>query len=253
MPCMVCGNVKTCRAHILPAARGKDIIKKSGRKTLSLLAPSRMDNSIQSGLFDDNILCSDCDGKLGVFDDHAIEISRLLGTGNEIIDDKANRFIVAYHSEVQHELLALFGAAVVWRTSVSQYRELSEFTLGNNETWMRDIIFRQSNQIPTVLVARLVGGTALTHEAAATAMSYPVGIKIRGISLARFIVGGLMFLVQTTRATDASLRADAVTTFGKSAGPTCLNGLLMPFEKLGDLPQIEKSKYIQHVLAHRDS
>jgi hypothetical protein len=44
-----------------------------------------MDNSIQSGLFDDNILCSDCDGKLGVFDDHAIEISRLLGTGNEVI------------------------------------------------------------------------------------------------------------------------------------------------------------------------
>ena len=62
-----------------------------------------------------------------------------------------------------------------------------------------------------------------------------------------------MFLVQTTRAADASLRADAVTTSGLRAGSTCLTGSLYPFEKLEDLPQVEKSKYIQHVLAGRNT
>jgi hypothetical protein len=84
-----------------------------------------------------------------------------------------------------------------------------------------------------------------------TALSYPVGIKIRGIRLARFVFGGLMFLVQTTRAADASLCAEAVTSVGKSAGPTRLTGVLAPFEKLADLRQVEKSQYIQHVLARR--
>jgi hypothetical protein len=101
--------VKTCRAHIQPAALGKDIIKEAGRKTLSLAVPDRMDNSIQSGLFDDNILCGSYDGKLGVFDDHAIEISRLLGTAHEVIDRKENYFTVTRGNGVNHEQLALRG------------------------------------------------------------------------------------------------------------------------------------------------
>jgi len=75
MPCLECGNPKTCRAHIIPAALGKDIIRQEpGLKALSLLEPNRINNYIQSGLFDDDILCSYCDGRLNVFDDHAIEI-----------------------------------------------------------------------------------------------------------------------------------------------------------------------------------
>jgi hypothetical protein len=251
MACVVCGNANTCRAHIIPAALGKDIIKQAGRKTLSLAVLNRMDNYVQSGLFDDNILCSDCDGKLSVFDNHAVDILRLLGTAHEVIDRKANRFTVTRSNGMNHEHLALFGAAVVWRASISSYRELSQFTLGNNAAWFRDMLFYQSTEVPTVLIARLVGASALTHEAAMTAQLYPQRIKIRGISLARFNTRGLMFLVQTTRAADASLRADAVTTFGKSAGSTCLTGVLMPFEKHGDLPQLAKSKYIQSVLARR--
>lgn len=251
MPCLFCGNTTTCRAHIQPAALGKDITKRSRRQTPSLLAPNQHRVQV-GGLFDDNILCSDCDGKLGRFDDHAIVISRLLGTEHEIIDHKSNRFTITYSDEVNHHQLALFGAAVVWRASVSRVcRDLSGFTLGNNEAWIRDMIFGQSAEIPTALIARIVGGNTITHEAAMTMLSYPVKIKIRGVSLARFYVRGLMFLVQTTRNADASLRADAVTTIGGSAGLNCLTGSLMPFEKLGDLPQVEKSEYVQYVLSKR--
>src|SRR5438309_22941 len=172
MPCLECGNPKTCRAHIIPAALGKDIIRQEpGLKALSLLVPNRIDNYIQSGLFHDNILCSDCDGRLNVFDDHAIEIIRLLGTAHETISSRANSFTVTRISGINHEQLALFAAAVVWRTSVSKYqsikvskyqsRELSEFTLGNDEAWFREMIFRRSTDIPTVLAARLVDRGAI--------------------------------------------------------------------------------------------
>jgi hypothetical protein len=252
MPCLECGNPKTCRAHILPAALGKDIIKQeSGLKALSLLVPNRIDNTIQSSLFDENILCSDCDGRLNLFDDHAIEIIRLLGTAHEAITSQANSFTVTRISGINHEQLALFAAAVVWRTSVSKYRELSEFTLGNNEAWFRDMIFRRSTDIPTVLAARLVDRSAIPDETAAGALQYPVRVRLRGVSAARFVVRGLIFLVQTTRAVNPTLHAGAITTFGRSAGPTCLTGLLFPFDQVADSANIWKSKYMQHLLARR--
>jgi len=252
MPCLNCGSAVTCEAHIIPKKGAREIIKRSTRKTLSLLAPNRVHNFMQSGFVDNEILCSRCDGVLGVYDNHATQILRLLGTEHEVIDRQANRFKITRGKGVNHEHLALFGAAVVWRTSVSKYRELAEFTLGNNEAWMRKIVFRQGNEIPTVLVARLVGRTALTHEAAMTALMYPVRIKMRGIWVARFYFGGLIFFVQTTRAADASLCADAVTTFGRSAGPACLAGVLYRFEELADLRQVRQSKHVQQVLARRD-
>ena len=250
MPCLECGNPKTCRAHILPAALGKDIIKQeSGLKALSLLVPNRIDNTIQSSLFDENILCSDCDGRLNLFDDHAIEIIRLLGTAHEAITSQANSFTVTRISGINHEQLALFAAAVVWRTSVSKYRELSEFTLGNNEAWFREMIFRRSTDIPTVLAARLVDRGAIPDEAAAGALAYPVRGKLRGAWVAHFVAGVLMFLVQTTRAVNPSLQRGAITTFGRSAGPTCLTGVLLPFDQVADSANIWKSKYMQHILA----
>jgi len=54
------------------------------------------------------------------------------------------------------------------------------------------------------------------------------------------------------RAADASLCADAVTTFGRSAGPACLAGVLYRFEELADLRQVRQSKHVQQVLARRD-
>jgi hypothetical protein len=140
MPCLVCGSAVTCRAHILPKQAGREIIKRSQRRTLSLAVPNRMHNFIQSGLFDDQILCSHCDGKLGVYDNHAIQILRLLGTEHETINREASRFTITRSRGVNHLQLALFGAAVAWRTAVSKYSKLSGFTLGNNATWIRDII-----------------------------------------------------------------------------------------------------------------
>jgi hypothetical protein len=140
MPCLNCGSADTCEAHIIPKEAAREIIKRSIRKTLSLAAPNRMHNFLQSGFVDKEILCSRCDGVLGVYDNHATQILRLLGTEHEVIDHQANRFTITRGRGVNHERLALFGAALVWRTSVSKYRELAEFTLGNNEAWMRKIV-----------------------------------------------------------------------------------------------------------------
>jgi hypothetical protein len=113
------------------------------------------------------------------------------------------------------------------------------------------MIFGRCTDIPTVLAARLVDRSAIPDEAAAGALAYPVRGKLRGVWVAHFVAGVLMFLVQTTRAVNPTLRAGAITTFGRSAGPTCLTGVLFPFDQVADSANIWKSKYMQHLLARR--
>lgn len=251
--CLNCGDPNTCDAHIIPAAIGKDMIKSSGNK-LMLLAPDRKGIS-QSGFYDPDILCAACDNFLGVYDGHAIEITRLLGTADEVIDHQAGIFRLTHSKGVDHDKLALFGASVAWRASVSRHcGGLSGFTLGNNEPWFRDMIFRRTREIPTVTIARIVGRNAVTQKAAVDAMMYPVRVRSGNgrTSFARFYSRGLMFLVQTTRREDATWRAGAVTSFGKGSGPACLTGVLMPFDQLGGLQEARDSKYMQEILGGRE-
>jgi hypothetical protein len=173
MPCLNCGNPATCRAHILPSAVGKDIINSAddGRKALSLAVPDRTDDTLQSGIFDKYILCSDCDGELNLYDDHAIEISRLLGTSAEVLT--RNDFTIQRDDGINHEHLALFAAAVLWRASVSTC-ELRQFSLDAAEQErFRAMAFKEIVDVPAVAVLRLVSDNPIAHEAARLAMSYP--------------------------------------------------------------------------------
>jgi hypothetical protein len=145
------------------------------------------------------------------------------------------------HGHSVHQSLALFVAAVVWRASVSKrIHKLSGFTLGPNESRFQEMIFRKISAVPDVVIARIVGGTTIAHDAARAAMSYPVAVRSKSHGwMARFSLRGFMFLVRTSREAEPWMRESAVTVHGQSAGPTRLIGHLMPFEQLGDLPQID--------------
>ncbi len=251
MPCRNCPEPKTCKAHIMPAALGKDVIEASG-KNLTLLAPDRT-GTFQSGLFDPNILCARCDNTLGDYDGHAINIIRLLGTVDEVIDRQAGIFSLSYSKGIDHERLALFGAAVVWRASASAIcRGHNGFSLGNNEEWFRQMIFREIPELPIVSIARIMGRTPQEQKMADTAMLYPVRVRPNGshISMAKFCLNGFMFLVQTTRNKTTIWSPGCVTELGKSAGVNYLTGALMPFERLGGLEDIKKSKHMRKRFPH---
>jgi hypothetical protein len=250
MPCLNCGNPATCRAHILPGAVGKDIINSAddGRKALSLAAPDRIDDTLQSGIFDSDILCSACDGKLGLYDDHAIDISRLVGTRAEVLT--RNDFTIQRHNGVNHEHLALFAAAVLWRASVSSYRELSQFSLDAAEQErFRAMALKEIFDVPTVAVLRLVSDNPIAHKAARLAMSYP-GRFITGDGhwRVKFSIRGLLFLTKIGQRPDAWLEAIAVTTLGKAKGPAYLTGALFSFDGLLEADNVRSTKYVTSIL-----
>ena len=250
MPCLNCGSPATCRAHILPGAVGKDIIISAddGRKALSLAAPDRTDNTLQSGIFDSDILCGACDGKLGLYDDHAIHISRLLGTHAEVLT--RNDFTIQRDKGVNHQHLALFAAAVLWRASVSTYRELWQFSLeAPEQERFRAMAFQEIVDVPTVAILRLVSENPIAHKAARLAMSYPGRfITDDGHWRAKFSIRGLLFLIKIGQRPDAWLEAIAVTTLGKAKGPACLTGPLFSFDGMLEADNVRSTKYVTSIL-----
>jgi hypothetical protein len=250
MPCLNCGNPATCRAHILPGAVGKDIIISADdhRKALSLAAPDRTDDTLQSGIFDTDILCGVCDGKLGLYDDHAIDISRLLSTSAEVLT--RNDFTIQRDTGVNHEHLALFAAAVLWRASVSTYGELRQFSLdAADQERFRAMAFKEIFDVPTVAVLRLVSDNPIADKAARLAMSYPARfITEDGHRRAKFSIRGILFLIKIGQRPDEWLEAIAVTTLGKAKGPACLTGPLFSFDGLLEADNVRSTKYVTSIL-----
>ena len=217
MPCLVCANPNTCEAHILPRALGLDIIKCGERRTLSLAARDRIHNNIQSGIVDRSILCSACDGRLGDYDRHATEVIRLLGTESENIT--RNDFCVRRAEGIDHNYLALFAASVVWRAAMSNYRELADFVLDQNDVArLRAVLFDGANDVPDVAILRLVSNNRVACEAVRMAMSYPARCDEGGCRRARFSARGLLFFVKFGTTDDPFIRDNSLKTIGASRG-----------------------------------
>lgn len=76
MPCIRCGNLITIKAHLLPQVFCKEV--KVGASFATMVKESGEFSLTQSGVFDKNILCEECDGKLGKNEKYAAELFRLI-------------------------------------------------------------------------------------------------------------------------------------------------------------------------------
>lgn len=68
-----CTCTKLIDAHIIPRGFARDIM---GSHTHNMQVSMDRARVTQHGVYDPKILCAECDGKLGVYDDYAIEICR---------------------------------------------------------------------------------------------------------------------------------------------------------------------------------
>ena len=62
--CLACGATSTIRAHLIPQAFAREI--RDGDQTFAMTkGMTAAFRPIQNGLFDDTILCRECDNRLG--------------------------------------------------------------------------------------------------------------------------------------------------------------------------------------------
>ena len=191
-----CTNTALIKAHIIP--RGFARLARERGKTISIEAdrrPAVAKN--QLGIFDHSILCAACDGKLGRFDDYAVEFCETFLKRQKPYSDLGFQVPNAdTDPNADTELLRKGILAILWRASISALPECGGVSLGSYEQKARDVLFGAVplSQFPEFQIvvqqyvapfARSVGFYTLPHRT-----------KFAALNTYLFGLVGLRFLVK---------------------------------------------------------
>jgi hypothetical protein len=127
-----CTSIDLIDAHIIPRGFARDMMRASG---YNMLASMDKAHKTQHGIFDPNILCANCDGIIGAFDNYAIEVCRSFQKKHREFDD---RFLML---DVDGDKLAKFALSVLWRASISNRPEFKKIDLGPYSDLAKEVIF----------------------------------------------------------------------------------------------------------------
>lgn len=141
MLCRMCSeDKKLIDAHIIPAGFYRYI--KSDSPFLEIRSSEKREYKKRSyiGIYDNTILCSDCEKLFQKFDDYAQSI--LLSEPKEedyILNPNGKREGCKLES-INYKLLKLFFISVLWRASVSNRKEFSKVNVGPFEQVLKNMI-----------------------------------------------------------------------------------------------------------------
>jgi hypothetical protein len=158
--CKLCSQVKELvRAHIIPRSFSLGA-KGQSKQLLEARQHDTKDVQLwQNGVWDDEILCEDCEGRFGSWDDYGFQV---LGNppGNDVLPRNGSEMQAFVIKDVDYSRLKLFVLGVLWRASASSQPFFGRIQLGKHEPRIADMIRSQDagpyDEFPVVL-ARLVG------------------------------------------------------------------------------------------------
>lgn len=119
------------RAHIIPRSFFKQLrIDDQMPKLLSVGPDSVTEHVYQSGIWDSNIVCRECEARFGPYDDHGIRVLRGV-TKCPIFKDKDDGNELSYVLQnASYARLKMFFLTVLWRAHWASHRFFSQVDLG---------------------------------------------------------------------------------------------------------------------------
>lgn len=181
--CEICGSSKTVRSHIIPRA----LFRLSARPGKAVIG-NRRDGPgyqyLQSGFWDDRILCAEHESDLGAPDDYAARFCR------KFVVASADGYFSATIPNPKPELLVAFASACVWRMAVSRSEGRPERMLGPYAERLRALLFDGLSFDPMLLISR----SAFVSKGEAFSLGMlPYRHEELGIRFWRFVTCGLIF------------------------------------------------------------
>jgi len=128
--CKLCGeSKKLCKAHIVP--QSFNFPKTPGERPSILMSNHKgfRTKRSQTGVYDPNILCSDCDRKLGDdFDSYAA--TELLKATNRKPHRLKDKIVLFEYPDCDPDRIIGFALSVLWRASISDQEMYQRVSLG---------------------------------------------------------------------------------------------------------------------------
>jgi hypothetical protein len=158
--CKLCNQVKKLvKAHIIPRSFA---LRAKGQSKQLFEARNHDVKDVQywqNGVWDDEILCQDCEERFKSWDDYGFEI---LGASpeNDAMPQNDSELQAFVLRDIDYPRLKLFGLSVLWRASVSSQPFFSRIQLGEHEPTIAGMIQSQNPgtfDVFPIVLARLVG------------------------------------------------------------------------------------------------
>ena len=156
LPCKLCGQrKKLIKAHIIP----KQFYRRIMHGTPNLLK-FEVDNVVnrsitQSGVHQNDLLCSDCDNQIGRYDDYAYEVLT-----RQIDEKKLHSFgrgLYVYEiGEIRVEIFRLFLVSLVWRAGIARDQMFQLIKLGSYEERLKQILLGKKSELLDSITAVII-------------------------------------------------------------------------------------------------
>jgi hypothetical protein len=184
--CRLCErDKKLVKAHIIAEAffrRGR-----LGDEMLRLVsnAPETYPKRAPIGVYDQNILCDECEPKFGNWDTYAQQVLTEPPCGNP--HRHTDGSIVAWTiPEYDYAALKLFAVSVLWRASVSTHAFFERVHAGPFEADARQMILDANAGPPEQLLAMI----ARIEGVAGGVLFDPYWLRVEGVNFYMFYLGG---------------------------------------------------------------
>jgi hypothetical protein len=185
LPCKLCGEQKKLiKAHIIPKQYYKRIIPKGAKPHLLKFEVDDIANEsiTQSGIYQDDLLCADCDNQIGQYDKYAYEV-----LARQIDEKKLQTYAKGLHvyeiGEIRVELFRLFLVSLAWRSGIARDPMFKLVRLGVYEEKLKQILQGKKSELLDSITAVIILFRPPKYP---DIMWSPFCSKMDGINLATF-------------------------------------------------------------------
>lgn len=224
--CKLCNQDKPLvRAHIFPNWTYKPLKQDGHFIQLTGLLKSR---KLQSGHWDDNILCKECDGDvIGKYDTYAAQFFSqdfmpLLSTFKEATSREAKTYHVKNFDYIK---LYIFIISMFWRASITNQRLFAKVNLGRYESLAKDIIVSGIPKYEDLFeIVIFAAKPPVSGQEFEKSIVLPFPTKFGEVNCYRFVVAGFDFVLKVDQ------RKSNLHVGGIKIHPEGFNIILIPFE-----------------------
>lgn len=191
MICKLCGQDRPLvNAHIIPEAFFRPLRGEGSAPLMVTDKPGVYPKRAPIGIYDQELLCANCETTFGQFDDYAAQV--LLNRREELFKPITlkNEILAFVADGIDQALLHLFFVSVLWRASATSHMFFGNIKLGPYEDVAKRVFLGSAPENAHFFATVLSRWTASKkREHLTTAMMNPFGERWRDIHAYRLYFG----------------------------------------------------------------
>jgi hypothetical protein len=215
--CHLCDSIKKlCKAHIINRSAIKRLYTNSNNNKVLLLKPNdpfKKHDLVSDYLYDQNILCSDCDNLYA--NDESYFMSFVNQRFNQInlhhLSTIEKVVTLVQYENFDHKKFKTALLFILWKASVSNRPGFQNFNLGNDENEIKKIItsdFTANNDAYPFVVYSL----KKVNNEFANVITPPFITELEGVKIACFLVLDYIFLCFLTDENVSNFYTEKIST-----------------------------------------